>query len=270
MAKPVYGTCCLCGAENCKLSFEHVPPEKAYNDFPQLGVSQRDAIELGPDERPSRVIKFRKGIGANTLCASCNNSTGGWYGAHFVRWCYRGKLLLERSDNKPTLYYPYRIFPLSVIKQIATMFMSVNGPSFSEKHDTLVRFILNPEAHYLPPAYRFFVYYNITGLRRRANVTGTLNVDKYTLAAGKPVILSEITHPPFGYVLTLDSAPPDDRLREITYFARYFYNEISDIQLRLSVLPTYLGFPGDYRTKEEIYEQANANSGSLLPVPDRL
>jgi hypothetical protein len=177
---------------------------------------------------------------------------------------------LRGHNHKPTLYYPYHIYPLSVIKQIATMFMSVNGPDFHKRHSALVKFILNREAHYLPPEYKFFAYFNIEGRQRRANVAGRLKVDKRTLASGKPIILSEINHPPFGYVLTLNSAPPDGRLHDITFFAYYFYNEIADIQLRLTVLPTHLGFPGDYRTKEEIYRDAMINDGSLLPVPDRL
>lgn len=268
MIRKIEGACCLCGKDG-KLSFEHVPPAKAYNSYPMLGMSQETAMRLGPEERPLRTRKLRRGMGAYTLCESCNNLTGGWYGTHFVEWCHRGMLLLERSEGKPTLYYPYRIYPLSVIKQIATMFVSVNGPEFRKKNDALVRFILNPTANYLPPDYKFFVYYNIEGMLRRWNVAGIINWNN-TFTSSKFAMISEITHPPFGYVMTLDSPPPDRRLHPITHFARYFYNEIADIQLRLTTLPTHLALPGDYRTLPEIYQQAAMQGGSTMPIPDRL
>lgn len=134
------------------------------------------------------------------------------------------------------------------------MFVSVNGPEFRKKNDAVVRFILNPQARYLPPDYRFFVYYNVEGMLRRWNVAGILTWND-TFTSSTSVMISEISHPPFGYVMTLDSPPPDRRLHEITHFARYFPNELADIQLRLTTLPTHLAFPGDYRELPEIYRQ---------------
>ncbi len=65
--------------------------------------------------------------------------------------------------------------------------------------------------------------------------------------------MNEISFPPFGYLLTFDSEPPDNRLFEITHFSHYSYNERKEMWLRLTVLPTYLPYPGDYRTKERIF-----------------
>jgi hypothetical protein len=67
--------------------------------------------------------------------------------------------------------------------------------------------------------------------------------------------LSEITFPPFGYVLTLDSAPLDRRLLEITHFSRYRYDEFRVLELRPPVLDTPTSFPGDYRTPQVFREQ---------------
>jgi hypothetical protein len=67
---------------------------------------------------------------------------------------------------------------------------------------------------------------------------------------------SEITFPPFIYVMTLGSPPTDDRLVEITHFARYGLNELAIMEMKLPVLPTLTGVPGDYRTRKEIYEEA--------------
>jgi hypothetical protein len=37
-------------------------------------------------------------------------------------------MLLERSEGKPTLHYPYYIYPLPILKQIISLFLSINSP----------------------------------------------------------------------------------------------------------------------------------------------
>jgi hypothetical protein len=68
--------------------------------------------------------------------------------------------------------------------------------------------------------------------------------------------MSEIAFPPLGYLLTVDSDPPDRRLTEITHFSRYSYDDFKVVELNPPVLPTVMPFPGDYRTAEEVAEQA--------------
>jgi hypothetical protein len=71
----------------------------------------------------------------------------------------------------------------------------------------------------------------------------------------RPVVLSEITFPPFGYVMTLGSEAPDDRLFDITYFSRYAYNEFHILEMRPVVLDTPTYVPADYRTPEEVVRE---------------
>ncbi len=262
--KKVEGTCHICGTFG-PLSFEHVPPRAAFNDQPVVVLKSDDAFDLVPGEVAKGPIEQR-GAGAYTLCAKCNNDTGGWYGRHFVKWCYQGMDVLARSDGKPSLIYLHYVFPLRIIKQIVTMMFSVNGDHFRLKNPDLVRFVLNREARYLPPQYRFFVYYNIGGVNRSIGISGLFNIKTRRMS-----IMSEITFPPFGYVMTLDTEPPDRRLFEITHFARYDYNDLVVAPLHLPVLPTHLSFPGDYRTMEQI-DQEYAESlayerGHQLGVP---
>ena len=159
---------------------------------------------------------------------------------------------LERSGGQPSLIYLNYVFPLRVLKQIVTMCFSVNNASFHTLHPELVHFVLNRDSRFLPPAYRFFVYYNVEGRpRATGGGIGILNIK-----TGKSTIISEITFPPFGYVMTIDSEPPDQRLFEITHFARYSYSDFRVMTLQLPVLPTHVAIPGDYRTKAEIYRDA--------------
>jgi hypothetical protein len=206
-----------------------------------------DIFDLGPDDPPSGRIQQR-GMGGHTLCGKCNSDTGGWYGSAFANWCYQGLDILIRADGKPSLIYPHYVLPLRVIKQVATMFFTVCGPEFRDHNDDLVGFVLNPERRYLPDNYGFYVYYNLEGTYRFASPVAILNMNRGNHVS----FFSEITFPPFGYVMTLDSEPPDSRLFPIRHFARYGYNEFESFEMRLPVLPTFLSIPGDYRTRSEI------------------
>ena len=243
------GTCHICG-EYGLLSFEHIPPRSAFNNRPVISLSFDRAISLGPDDIV-KGPKQQKGMGGYTLCERCNNLTGHWYGSQFVDWCYQGMEILQRSGGRPTLIYLNYVFPLRILKQVVTMFFSVNTDAFHTRNPELVRFVLNKEARFLPPQYRFFVYYNVEGRQRTIGASALANME-----TGNVSLLSEITFPPFGYVMTIDSSPPDKRLVEITHFAQYAYEDFAVFSQKLPVLPTHVGFPGDYRTKEDIYRDA--------------
>jgi len=245
MPREIKGKCHICGTVG-PLSFEHIPPRKAFNERPVIKAKLEDLIGQGPNE-PIRGQIQQRGIGGYTLCPRCNNNTGSWYGKYFVEWCYQGFEIFSRSKGNPYLAYPIYIFPLRVLKQIITMFFSVNGPEFCDRNLELVKFVLNKKEKYLSPKYRFFVYYNISNRLRSSGVCATLNI--YTRNI---FVFSEINHFPYGYVMTLDSSPPDQRLFEITHFSKFNYNEFTVMHIKLPVLPTHLWIPGDYRTKEEI------------------
>ncbi|MCJ7577853.1 MAG: hypothetical protein MUO91_05330 [candidate division Zixibacteria bacterium] len=212
------GTCHLCGNFGA-LSFEHVPPRAAFNNRRIIKVTFEQAISLGPDEIVKGPIQ-QGGIGGHTLCPKCNNLTGHWYGTRFVGWCYQAMNILIRSHGKPSLIYLNYLFPLAILKQIVTMFFSVNTETFSKANPELVQFVLKREAKYLPPKYRFFMYYNTTGTFRFSGIWARLD----PFSSRSTTLMSEITYPPFGYVMTIDSEPPDSRLFEITHFSTYDYN----------------------------------------------
>lgn len=249
--KQIKGICHICGNFG-DLSFEHVPPRAAFNDKRVVKVTFEQAISLGPDETVKGPIQ-QGGMGKHTLCAKCNNLTGHWYGCRFVDWCYQAMGILIRSNGKPSLINLNYLSPLAILKQIVTMFFSVNADTFGKVSPELVKFILNREAKDLPPKYRFFVYYNTTGTFRFAGMVAKLDL----FSSRKITLMSEITYPPLGYLITIDSEPPDNRLFEITHFSTYDYNEFKVMTLKLPVLPTHLVYPGDYRTKKEILEQAD-------------
>jgi hypothetical protein len=64
--------------------------------------------------------------------------------------------------------------------------------------------------------------------------------------------MSEIAFPPLGYLMTIESIPPDNRLIDISFMARFHYHDWKHIALRLPVLPIYTFIPGDYRDREHV------------------
>ena len=236
------------------MSFEHVPPRKAFNDRPVVRARFEDLVGIGPDE-PIRGEHQQRGMGDYTLCPGCNNKTGGWYGSEFVQWCYQGFEILERARGKPTLIYLYYLLPLRIIKQIVVMFFSANGPGFRRANPELVQFVLNKEKKNLSQTYRIYTYYTVSSRLRCSGVSGMVNVDTHEVFT-----FSELSYFPFGYVMTFDSRPPDSRLLDITHFVNYGFNEFAIKTIHIPVLPTHTWFPADYRTREEILAQAQANA----------
>jgi hypothetical protein len=150
--------------------------------------------------------------------------------------------ILIKSNGYPTIINLNYLYPLEVLKQIAAMFFSNENESFHEAHPELVRFVRNRRLNILPPKYRFFIAYNISRLRKRSATSGVLDTN-----TGEMSVFSEIAFPPFVYVMTYGSQPPDKRLHEISYFSSYTFNTPMIMQIRLPVLPVESAFPGDYR-----------------------
>ena len=243
--EPKEGTCRICGNFGL-LSFEHVPPKAAFNKHPTIEIPIFESLKLGPFVAPKGPTQ-QGGVGGYTLCESCNNKTGKWYGKALVDWCYQGATLLAKTGGEPTLHYFYYLYPLRVVKQMVAMFLSVNSQKFRLKEEHLVRFVLDRNRKYLPPRYRFFAYYNLSNLSRFVGASLLSNVE-----TGKLILMAEINFPPFGYVMTMQSEPPDDRLLEITHFARFGYEDHIQMTLKLPVLPVTSPRPGDYHSRGTI------------------
>lgn len=259
--REVVDICHLCGCVG-KLSFEHIPPRKAFNNRPLIHVEFEKAISLGPDVEPKGDI-YQRGSGGYTLCENCNNSTGSWYAKHFIDWCYQGMDILNKTKGKPTLIYLHYLFPLSILKQIIVMFFSINADTFQKVNSELVRFVLNRNSKYLSPRYRFYVYYNTSRIHRCLGVTARLNI-----GMGKNIdLISEFAFPPFGYVMTIDTkVKPDNRLFEITHFSGYSYNQRKVMTVKLPLLPVNTVFPADYRTQKEINEQVKKSKDAMKNI----
>ncbi len=249
MAKPVFGTCHLCGSVG-KLSFEHVPPESAFNDRRILRTTFNKVVGAESLDNLSGRVQQR-GAGAFTLCEKCNSDTGSWYAPAYAAWALQAMRILIGTTERPTLIYPYNLFPLRVLKQIVCMFFSANSPSFHIRHPELVRFVLNKELSIFPAHIRIYAFYTFSDRSRSAGLTGM--VRGLGTSSSSTLMFSEITFRPFGFIMTVDNSPPPlNGSCEISGFSRFGYNDWRDaISMKLPVMPIYTGFPGDYRTREQ-------------------
>ena len=135
----------------------------------------------------------------------------------------------------------------NIMHQIVCMFFSTNGSAFQATNPDLVKFVLNPIKKHLPPKFRIFTFYNYSPYARQTGVVGNFNI-----FTGRGKVFSEVAYPPLGYVMTLDSSPPDQDLFDITFFADSDFNDYREITLQIPYKEVYTGIPGDYRAKSEI------------------
>jgi hypothetical protein len=256
MAKAREGHCHICGCYG-KLSFEHVPPEAAFNDRPIVLVGIQKILLRGGEWDNPRGTQQQRGAGRRTLCERCNSLTGKWYGAAFADWAHQGMEIARAALGYPTLIYPFNIFPLRLIKQIICMFLSVNSPNFRLAHPDLVKRVLNRDAKFLPPNVRVYAFYALSSRSRSSGVTARAD------AVGDRMkfrVYSEVTFPPFGFVMAIDSEPPDPRLCDISSFAEYEYRDwYAGMRMRLPIFPIYSAYPGDYRSRDQVLAQAAAS-----------
>ena len=127
------GHCWLCNQFG-KLSKEHIPPEKAFNDCPLLLMkvdersTKKGVLEWTPD-RQQRGVYFR------SLCEACNNRYGSWYGGAYVDLVRR---IAERIGDVQDFHRTSVVGvkrPLSILKQVMLQFVTANGPGFVRAND---------------------------------------------------------------------------------------------------------------------------------------
>jgi hypothetical protein len=235
---------------NGRLSFEHVPPQAAFNDQRVLETDIHRLIGgnlIEELEKPTGKYNQR-GAGKYTLCDRCNSSTGGWYGAAYVEFVRQVFPLCHTVPPGTTVIIQCLIRPLDVFKQILVMFCSASPPSFAQKHPILVRYLLNPESRVADDQRVFISLYDLANSKatRQAGLTGRIDLD------GPSHMFSEISFPPFNLVMSVSGGSPDVNLFEITNFKEYAHRERRPVKLTLNNLAVNSYFPGDYRTFDEL------------------
>ena len=242
--------CRICGTDG-PLSWEHVPPEAAYNDQRIVRATQEQMETPGTWDGQRGHVQQRGG-GDYTLCERCNNNTGAWYGSEYATWA---KQALERLAQIPAreespFFVPFRGRPLRFLKQAVAMFFSTNRVGFASDHPTLVKFVLDRSETGLPPKYRFDLVLVRGGFARASGIYGSTN-----LAAGTTEVASEVAHYPFALRLILSDGG-SERHGAIEHFARFGPDEEREVWLYTIAGHVSTKFPGDYRSPERVEREA--------------
>jgi len=115
----------------------------------------------------------------------------------------------------------------------------------------LVRFVLNKETKSSPDHIRVYAFYILSERSRTAPVTGVFK--GFGGNSSSMHVFSEVTFPPFGFVMTMgNSPPPAPDFCEISGFSKFDYHRDTSVRvsMKLPVMPIYTLYPGDYRTRD--------------------
>ena len=242
--KKVNGICRLCGNEK-ELTKEHVPPRSTFNKHTKYFSIPLDEIMSveNPLKHTFKGKKYQGGIGYYTLCEKCNNFLGSEYVNSYRDWVLGGFLILKKGNHLIYGYDIINIEPLRVLKQIISMFLSINDDWYLDSYHELSEFVKNPTSNELPNRFQIHTYLNNEGFFRHIP-----HQVKYL--KGSVLNCTEITYPPYGYVLTMNTNSKINKLTNITYFKDYSLGEKVNLKLEMYRLPTYSQFMLEYPPKE--------------------
>ncbi len=238
MKKIIEGYCALCGKYE-KLSFEHVPPQSAFNNKPIFVQTHEHLIDKNSYLYGKRK-RSNRGLGGYSLCESCNKNTGDWYARDFGDFAHQGMKIIKEQKGRYNISGEYNIKPLNVIKQILTMFMSADKLGILKSQKDLVDFILTKQKVGIPERYRIFLYSTLSPNKR---------IIGYTIVSTDSAIQkwSEISFPPFGFLLAEESEAAHNDMCDISSFGKFNYNEQTSVEVTSAYLNVNSPLIGDYR-----------------------
>lgn len=125
LKKKRYGRCRICQKFG-RLTKEHVPPASAFND---RGYLQYYVSKIDEAQRVVWALREvnERGIYLFTLCERCNNTTGGLYGADYMKFvqAFTAKSIPANAESEIDGTIS-DFSPLRVIKQVVSMVLSTS------------------------------------------------------------------------------------------------------------------------------------------------
>lgn len=254
------GKCALCGIEK-KLTFEHIPPRAAFNFTPARPVSGMEMLiddRLPWDTKNLHFKNSQQGMGKHSLCRACNNNTGSWYAQDYIDLALAiDQYFRDNVAIKHDTIIIDKLHPLRIIKQIASMFCSINNP-YDPKFDSLRKFVLNKNQTGLDSTkYKICCYFTKSSVMKYVALSTLLY-----MKSGIPNVnyISEITAYPLGFLLYLN---PDNTSEykgiDITSFSKFNYDDVSEIHFPICIYEMNDIFPEHFRSKQEIIEYVEYN-----------
>jgi hypothetical protein len=272
------GFCKICGKYG-KLSKEHIPPQKAFNKGNYFVETLDDH-----NSTPTAIWRKQKKQGGSfsyVLCEDCNNRTGGWYGAEYIKLaehCFN--LTPPLNANQRIRVNLLRFYPLRAFKQALSIILASSdpdlnkltgvtaplvtntgkanvSPNFNSVHKHLPeiqRLILNRELTGFPNSLQMYCYLTGGGGGRSS---GYAQVS--SRSTGDTVIFSEFAWNPLGWVLAFEGTPSAPLL-DVTNWSEFSYDEEVTMQLDIPCLWIASRYPLDFATPSQIRLRRKKNS----------
>lgn len=249
------GHCWLC-REYGKLSKEHLPAEKAYNDCPRLlmkivDINSRDGtLRWDPTQ-------YSKGVWIRSLGERCNTKYGNRYVGSYVDLVRRVAERISDVHESHTIPISRVRNPFLILKQVMLQFVTANGDRFVGANDWVAPFIMERWNAEIPQniAVYLFASNSPSGRNSGVSVHRDWNINKTR-------VVSEFTSWPLGTVISYDGELIDDRLSPIHHWTQYANkNQYADLRLRVN--PVASEYPLDFRTWSEIRSSSTKEPDDL-------
>lgn len=243
------GTCSLCGLYT-ELTFEHIPPKCSGNNNRTRGINLDSYVKgnLLKDNKASddlQGLKYKsmqKGMGRYSLCELCNNNTGKWYGAAYCDFSNTVAYLLQEEGYhvNSMVNFTMKMKPLNVLKQIVSMFCSINSTTFIDQ--SLRDFVLEKQSRkFNLDKYKISAFIYPEGMEKHLGRQGLI------YSNGVTVNVSEISTYPIGFCLYQEPFYWDFMFGgEITDFRNANFNVEHIVKLKLPVLSSKNGFANSF------------------------
>lgn len=250
------GICKLCNQYK-ELTFEHVPPQNAFNSVPVMYYSFEEAIRTITDSDRApwdydglKGYKQQRGSGSYYLCRDCNSNTGTWYIREYTEFVNIIATMIANENVSLNSLVSFEIknrFPLRIYKAIMTMFCDINFGCIG--NDSLRPFLLEKESmEYDSSHYELFMYLVNPAMKRISGVSGVASLNEQSC-----MLVSEISSYPVGLILYIDRPSNTKPFGyDISFLQNYSYD--TQCNLRFDKVP-YIELnsqiPLDFRRKEE-------------------
>ena len=250
--KPI-GTCAICSLDK-ELTHEHIPPQSVGNTKDVRPYGLFDSLLKNQSYDDKTGLKWdgghQNGFKKNTLCESCNPRTGSWYGVAFRDFIDKIRPIVTVHNAKPGQVAEgiiKDIYPLRIIKQILSMFCSINN--LDTGIDDLRKFVYEKEASLKLDDMRVYMYiqpYNdVKIIPFQTQIISSTDRSKLEC-------MSEICYSPFGFILSCGIPRISNELVDISEFTEQTYDCKCVWQATIPVKERNLPFVGDFRSKDEI------------------
>lgn len=248
------GRCHICQKES-NLTFEHIPPHKAFNYQSARIIVGEELMKTICDENKSpwdysdlKYVQKQRGVGMYSLCSRCNNLTGKYYGNEYIKFANTVDILfpeiLKRNEKIAGISIE-GMNPLLFAKQVLSMFCST-CPHITKKYPEIIELLLNKSKRGIDTNKLRLSMFLLK--ERRIAYTGVQAM--WVSNMGIRVVAS-IDAYPFGFLLEFDPKIECVEL-DITSFLNDYEDTAYNMNFGIPILERNMPFSTDYRTKEEI------------------